>query len=348
MRIRAASASLFLSAALAGCAPTAGEDVDATQEPLAAATTTRTDLFVASFFGSSIQRFAGPLTATPGAALPTAGNSGADYATRVARRPWPLTLGRDGNLYTTDLEASPGVARIHGALASNAGKPDPAPGQSGDTFTPGIASSAIGVGLDGNLYVGAGTVVQRIDAKSGAVLGTFTSGYALGPIQTLAFNRVGTLFVGTFDSCVEGPSGCTGQKGEVVKFDGYSGRYLGTYVANGVGGLALPYGFAFDTDDNLYVANWSGPSNTGTVLRYHQPHAATPGAPFPSTGLGGARFTAHDSNPVALAFGPDGRLYASDLSGDVVVRYDANGAFLGTFAAVSGGPRGLGFFSSRD
>jgi hypothetical protein len=348
MKIRLASAPLILSAALFGCAPNVGDEFAVTQPLVQATSAKEVDLFVTSFFGSSIQRFAGPLAPTPGAPLPTAGNSGANYATVVSRRPWPLARGRDGNLYTTDIEAEPGVARVYGALDTNAGKPDPAPGQTGDTFTPGIASSAIGVVIDGNFYVGAGNTVERIDARTGAVLGTFTSGYTLGPVQTLAFNRVGTLFVGTFDSCVEGPTGCTGEKAEIIKFDGYSGKYLGTYVANGVGGLSLPYGFAFDKEDNLYVANWSDAANSGTILRYHQPHSATPGAPYPSNGLRGADFTSRTSNPVALAFGPDRKLYASDLDGDAVVRYDANGVFLGTFTFVTGSPRGIGFFPSRD
>jgi WD40 repeat protein len=196
-------------------------------------------------------------------------------------------------------------------------------------------------------FVENSTVIERFDPTTGASLGTFTTGHALHEIETIAFGPDHQLYVGDFDSCVTGPNGCTGQRGEILKFDHHTGAFIETFVADGSGGLDLPYSIAFGSDGNFYVANYSLVSNTGTILRFHGPKSSTPGAPHPSAGLSGASFTSHTSNPLQIAFGPDDKLYASDAQGDVVVSYDSDGSFLGTFVSVTGGPRGLAFRRSK-
>ena len=70
------------------------------------------DLYVSGFFDSSVQRFAGPRSAAPGA------KTIAFYSRPVVRRPWGLALGPDGALWVANQAGSPGIVRISISAAS--------------------------------------------------------------------------------------------------------------------------------------------------------------------------------------------------------------------------------------
>lgn len=313
------------------------------------------DLYVSGFFSSSAQRFYGPLSDTPGAAHPAPGQTKAFYATNISRRPWGLAFGPSGNLYLATPQGGSGaVVRVYGPFSNTPGAPDPAPGQTGDIFVPNGFPSSLSFGPDGNLYVGGNGHVQRYDAVEGIYLGEFTSGYAPAQVNGLAFGPDGNLYVSSFNSCVSTPVGCGGRLGEILRYDGSTGTFLGTFISFGTGGLDLPEGIAFGPDGNLYVANNHSFSNqSGSVLRYYGPLSDTPGSPDPSSNQVGAGFASHSGlNPLLLTFGPDGNLYASSsdssATGGEVDRYNATtGEFIGTFALVDGSPRGLTFYPSE-
>src|ERR1043166_7312428 len=72
------------------------------------------DLYVSGFFDSSVQRFAGPRSAAPGAA-------GGTFARPVARRPWGLAFGPDGALWVANSQSTPGIVRISGPFSTTPG-----------------------------------------------------------------------------------------------------------------------------------------------------------------------------------------------------------------------------------
>src|SRR5262249_58943097 len=87
-------------------------------------------------------------------------------------------------------------------------------------------------------------------------------------------------------------------------------------------------------DGNLYVTD----HDTESVLRYD----GTTGAPLPSPGNPGAVFVPSGSgglsDPIGLAFGPDGNLYVAGGNNDAILKYDkTTGAYLGRFAESGGG-----------
>jgi hypothetical protein len=139
-------------------------------------------------------------------------------------------------------------------------------------------------------------------------------------------------------------------KSEVLRYDGRTGAFLGTFVPSGSGGLGIPISMAFGPDGNLYVANSRLHDDTGGgILRFEGQDGPNPGAflgTFVAPGSGGLE------HPLSVIFGPGGNLYVGSAglkAGDYgasphtseVLRYDGTtGAFLGTFvAADSGGLR---------
>src|SRR5438132_42208 len=94
-----------------GCISSAG-DITTTSEESALSVAT-SDLYVSGFFSSSVQRFAGPYAATPGAARPSPHNPAPFYAQKVSRRPWAIAFGHDESLFVTD-DMGNGVSRFHG------------------------------------------------------------------------------------------------------------------------------------------------------------------------------------------------------------------------------------------
>jgi hypothetical protein len=135
-----------------------------------------------------------------------------------------------------------------------------------------------------------------------------------------------------------------GVPGNILRFDGSTGDFVGVFVASGTGGLSYANDLYFGPDGNLYVDNSGGAGKDhGKILRYD---AAT-GNPLPSTGRDGANFiTPNDGGLVwanGFAFGPDGMLYvANDFTPNGpsnILRFDGTtGNFLSVLVSS-----GLGF-----
>jgi hypothetical protein len=317
--------------------------------PLAAAPAHSPDLYVTRFFNSDLQRFYGPQSATPGAGHASPGASGSQYSqVPVARRPWGIAFGPDGNLYVANQQGGDGaIMRIQGPFSANPGGAAPAPGQTGDVFVPSGNYMTVAFGLDQNLYAGSNGPIARFDVATGASMGDFTSGRVPVSVEGIAFGPDQNLYVADFNSCAPGPT-CTTTVGQILRFDGKSGAFLDVFVADGVGGLQHPGGIGFGTNGDLFVCNeFVNNGNTGTVLRFHGPLNAAPGQPYPAPGQSGALFaTTSGVTPFQLAFGPDRTLYTTNSNG--VISYNGrSGVQLSNFATVSEA-RGIAFYNGAN
>ncbi len=100
-------------------------------------------------------------------------------------------------------------------------------------------------------------------------------------------------------------------------------------------GVDVPYGLAFDTTGNLYVAN----TNTDTITKY--------GAAGNRIGTDFVAFDQGLAFPIGLAFDTAGNLYAANSAGSTITRYNSLGQRLGEyFVAPNQGlsfPGGLAF-----
>src|SRR5262249_16312303 len=119
-------------------------------------------LYVTSRDTNSIMRYQGPLASSPGAPLPSPGQSGATFVAPSSGgllKPLCSIFGRDGNLYV-DGSQTVGILRYNGTT-----------GAFMDTFVPGGRGSlAYGRGMafdqEGRLYVAdSGHGVHRYDAQ---------------------------------------------------------------------------------------------------------------------------------------------------------------------------------------
>jgi len=306
------------------------------------------DLYVSGFFTNDVQRFHGPLSATPGALFSAPGKTGAEYATGVARRPWGMVFGPDGNLFVANQQGGDGaIKRIEGPFGANPGAALPAPGQSNDVFVSAGNYLSVAIGLDQNLYAGSSSgQIQRFDIVNGSALGAFTSGHSPASVGGLALGPDQNLYVASFNSCVLPPN-CDGTSGEILRFDGKSGAFLNTFVANGTGGLTQPGGLAFGTNGDLFVANQyvnNGP--TGQVLRFHGPLNAAAGTPFPAAGHTGALFAQLPAglSPFNVAFGPDRTLYVTHDQGVSSFNGRSGTSITPNYASVQNA-RGLAFYN---
>lgn len=174
-------------------------------------------------------------------------------------------------------------------------------------------------GPDAKLYVACfgDNSIGRIDPATGLGLGSFVLGGSGGLVNPrgLAFGPDGDLYVSS-------------GSGEILRFDGTTGAFVGVFVDTGGngGGPVDPYGLAFD-GGLLYVASYF-PSEVRAFDATTSAYVSTPVA----SGAGGL------SGPTALAFGPDGELYVTSRNDDAVRRYDGvTGAFLGVFVAPGSG-----------
>jgi sugar lactone lactonase YvrE len=123
----------------------------------------------------------------------------------------------------------------------------------------------------------------------------------------------------------------------VLRYDAETGAFIGVFVADDLttpmvdesGGLLTPAALAFDALGNLYVSSFQN----NRVLRYDP------------TGLFLNNFVADDpatptvdesgglAGPIGVAFDATGNLYVSSRTTGNVLRYDANGVFLGPLVA---------------
>ena len=223
-----------------------------------------------------------------------------------------ITIGPNGNLLVVN-EGGGNVLQYN-----------PANGAFISTFATPTNSfpQAIAVGPDGNVYVGAGSAVQKFNGTTGAFLGDFTSGQSLSDITGIAFDAAGNLFVGTADS------------GSILKFDS-TGAFVSTFVSNNPT-LSTGMGNLLFNGVNLLVADTFGigPAWGNQILAF-----APNGTQLPDFASG-----ANLNGPDGMAFGPDGLLYVLNYAGNSVVRYTAAGQFVDTF--IANGPssmRGIAF-----
>jgi sugar lactone lactonase YvrE len=212
---------------------------------------------------------------------------------------------------------------------------------------------------DGQIYVTSNTLgygdVYRFD-RSGQFLGQLTNGtlrtpgnltfgpdgncYVIGSnwpespekMEIIRYNSAG-LFLGNFVSDAGSPQALAfGPDGwlyvadaarGIVRYDGATGAFLGTFVPFGTGGLRDPQTFIFGADQNLYVCSHA----SNAVFRFRGTDGASLGA-FVAPSSGGL------SQPGGIAFGPDGNLYVSSTATHRILRYDGRtGAFIDVFAA---------------
>ena len=296
------------------------------------------DLYVSSFFGSAIDRFFGPL-ATNSGPDPLSSKPAALYAFPVARRPWGLAFGPDGNLYVANFgTGSEAIVRVQGPFSLTPGTVS--------TFVDGGAFFDVAFGPDGQLYAAGHGPILRYDIVDGTLLGAFTQGHQLAEVHAIAFGDDGYLYVANYDSCNMNALGCTTPKSEIVRFDAKSGQFVDVYLTSGSSGLTLPWDLAFGPEGALFIANGTLDGN-GSILRFERPcgrvrsvRGEVMHAPF---------VTRAGLNPLAIAFGPDQNLYVSsgDNSGSSggILRFDAHtGQFIDVFVpVVDGGPRGIVF-----
>jgi sugar lactone lactonase YvrE len=223
-----------------------------------------------------------------------------------------LVFGPDGNLYVGNVHEG-SILRFYGPNAADPGAPDPAPGQSGAYFVPPVgggldAPQGLTFGPDGNLYVASSNwftngngpnyigdcppgSVLKFEGPSGphpgAFLGAFVpagSGGLTNP-EAVLFGPNGDLYV---SSCVEKlnkffsnlfSAAVTGTS-VVLRYDGTTGAFLGTFVTPDSGGLNCPISMTFTETDpvtlNYDGATPSAPLSVATTRTPTPPPAATP------------------------------------------------------------------------
>jgi streptogramin lyase len=148
------------------------------------------------------------------------------------------------------------------------------------------------------------SIIRYDDA--GGLVGVFSAGPELLNPNGIAYGPDGNLYVGL------------GDVGSILRYDGATGAFIGTFVASGVGGLANVRDIAFGPDGNLYA-------NSGTtrqVLRYDGSTGAFLGVAGQGGGLNG---------PVGLTFGPDGSMYVGAALSNRIYRFSPAGTLLRTY-----------------
>jgi DNA-binding beta-propeller fold protein YncE len=135
--------------------------------------------------------------------------------------------------------------------------------------------------------------VVKLDERTGEYLGEFItagSGGLVAPDNIVA-GPDGNIYVS---------SGDTPENSAVLRYDGKTGRFLGTFASGN--GLHRPYGLAFGKDNRLYVSSFLSDrllrfdAKTGAFVDVFATGNGQPG------GLNG---------PNELHFGPDGKLYVT-------------------------------------
>ncbi|WHY54750.1 Vgb family protein [Peribacillus simplex] len=178
------------------------------------------------------------------------------------------------------------------------------------------------------LYIGDGSdnTVKTFDAETGRFLGSFVasgSNGLSGP-RGLIFDHVGNLLV--TNQNVGQP-----QNGDVLKYNGQTGAFLGELVkSNAPGAPFAPRGIVLSKQNILFVADMGDVDVPGEVRMYNGTTGVFLG------NLDHSGFTGQ-FHPRALVIGPDSLLYVSvrnlpQPEGGAVLRFNPKtGKFLGVF-----------------
>lgn len=296
------------------------------------------DLYVSGFFSASVFRYFGPRSFAAGA-HPAPQQTGAAYARGIMRRPWGIAFGPDGNVYVANASgATPAIVRVDGPFSATPG--------AARGFVADGAFFDLAFGPDGNLYAAGRGAVRRYDVVTGGQIDEFTHGHVLSETRGIAFGPDGLLYVSNYDGCPVAPAGCGAARGEIVRFDAYSGDFVDVWLKGGEGPLVWPWKIAFAPDGELLIVNWTPESGNSILLASPRPriaHGVQRRAGPPPVRV----FISREGwLPLYVAVGPDAHVYVSDSAGaGAVLRFDGRtGAFVDAFVQeVEGSPRGLAF-----
>jgi hypothetical protein len=220
--------------------------------------------------------------------------------------PRGVIFGPEGDLYVADGNGSGSVLRYDGQTGAFLDMFVP-PGGGGLSHP-----SAMLFGPDGNLYVLCTDQSEVLcfqgptGTNPGSLLDTFVSAGSGGLHQPLsmAFGPDENLYVA--NSMANDPT-----SGGILRYDGRSGAFLGTFIAPASGGLIKPLSILFGPNGDLFVgsADAYGGSlakpHTSTVLRYDGTTGDFLGA-FVTPDNGGLRYPSQllftETDPMTLAF----------------------------------------------
>ncbi|MGB3237240.1 MAG: NHL repeat-containing protein [Geitlerinemataceae cyanobacterium] len=162
---------------------------------------------------------------------------------------------------------------------------------------------------------------------------TVSASIILGSVASFCWNASparAVLLVGNTTSSDLGGS-------NVLKFDEFTGEFLGEFIATGSGGLSSPDDLTFGPDGNLYISSGNDSATPETepsaILRFDG-----------KTGTFLDVFAKSDrlNRPYGNAFGPDGNFYVASFLSDEILRFDGKtGDFLDVFASGNQLPGGL-------
>ena len=152
--------------------------------------------------------------------------------------------------------------------------------------------------------------IVRVDEATGAVAGVFVepgSGGLREP-RAAVFGPDGHVYVTSYGT------------DQVLKFNGKTGRFLGVFAADA--GLREPGDLAFGPDGDLYVAA------DATILRFSARTGELAGAVQSDA-------VKRLNGSLALAFGPDDRLYVGASGSNEIIALDVSDGISGAAAAES-------------
>jgi trimeric autotransporter adhesin len=192
-------------------------------------------------------------------------------------------------------------------------------------FGPGVAlngaalSNPYGMAVDPsrNIYVAnyGNNTISEYNA-AGTFIGTFGTGGTISNPAGLTFDNSGNAYILNYHRTNNGLGNHHG--------NGYVDQYsaAGAWLSSVVTGLGTATGITIDGSNNLYVAQGSYNGGNITVSQFNTTGALT-------FSLNNALI----ANPVGAAVDGAGNIYELDNTNNNVLKFDANGNYLSTFAS---------------